>query len=402
MPTGPVPAEPPREAAIERLLARLPVIRDAAAQIKEMLLANLVMIGEIPAPTFGEQARLRFLQDRFAECGLVNCSSDELNNALGIVDGAEAESKRNILIVAHGDTAFARTEDHTISVNEDRAVGPGVADNALGLAAVATLPTLLDRLGMQLRSNLVLMGSSRSLGRGDIEGLRFFMENTPLKIHYGVCVEGAQLGRLSYNAIGMLRGEIVVEVPEDYDITRFGASHVIRILNRIVSRIEQIPLPADPKTTILIGSINSGSTYNIIPSRAEMRFEVRSESADMVQRLHDTIQQIVDEMVVTTRANVEFHVVTQREPGGIAYTHPLVQVTRRIMDQLDIEPQVSPSLSELVAFIRQQIPAVTLGISTGRSLGKINETIQIEPMYTGLTQLLAVLIAIDEGLCDDD
>ncbi len=400
MPPGPVQADSQREPAIERLLGRLPEFRDAAAQIKEMLLANLVMIGEIPSPTFDEQRRLRFLQDRFAECGLVNCSTDELNNALGIMPGAEEE--RHILVVAHGDTAFARTEDHTISVNEDHAIGPAVADNALGLAAVATLPTLLDRLGIALRSNLVLMGSSRSLGRGDLEGLRFFLENSPLKIDYGVCVEGAQLGRLSYNAIGMLRGEIIVEVPEEYDISRFGASHVIRILNRIISRIEQIPLPAEPKTTILIGSINSGSTYNIIPNRAEMRFEVRSESADMVRRLHDHIQQIVDEMVVTTRANVVFHVVTQREPGGIAFAHPLVQITRRVMDNLNIEPQVSPSLSELVAFIRNQIPAVTLGISNGRNLGKTNEAIMIEPMYTGLTQLLAVLIAIDEGLCDVD
>ena len=39
-------------------------------KLRERLLADAVMIGEIPAPTFKEEALVRFLADRFTEEGL--------------------------------------------------------------------------------------------------------------------------------------------------------------------------------------------------------------------------------------------------------------------------------------------------------------------------------------------
>ena len=48
------------------------------------------------------------------------------------------------------------------------------------------------------------MGSARSLGRGDLEGLRFFLDNFKKPITAGVCIEGVKLGRLSYSSIGIV------------------------------------------------------------------------------------------------------------------------------------------------------------------------------------------------------
>jgi len=400
----PTRPSPPTAQQLDRLLDRLPEFRQAAVDIKEMLLANLVMIGEIPSPTFQEENRSRFLQDRFSECGMVNCSSDEVHNALGILHGRDgSESERHILVVAHTDTPAENNEQNkSISVTQDYVTGSGVADNSLGLVAVATLPTLLERLGVQLRSNLVLMGSSRSLGRGDLGGLRFFLDNKKLPIHYGMCVEGVQLGRLSYNSIGMCRGEIIIEVPEDYDMTRFGASSVVRTLNRILVKIDQIPLPAQPQTTIVINSLHSDGKFNMIPTRATIRFELRSESADMVHFLLARIRQITEELAALTQAHIHLELIAQREPGGIPYAHPLVQTARDVMERLKIEPVIQPSMSELVAFIQKQIPAVTLGLTTGKNIGKTSETVHIEPMFDGMAQMVAVLLAMDEGLCDAD
>jgi hypothetical protein len=41
-----------------------------------------------------------------------------------------------------------------------------------------------------------------------------------------------------------------------------------------------------------------------------------------------------------------------------------------------------------------------LGITHGENLNKIDESIEIEPIYSGLAQLLGVLLAIDKGYCD--
>ncbi|MFP4407641.1 MAG: M28 family peptidase, partial [Spirochaetaceae bacterium] len=188
------------------VLAEIPEYQNRIREVNEILLTNLVMVSEIPAPTFGEHRRCELVLERFNEYDLQNTSTDEAGNALGILPGAAGE--RNILIVAHMDTIFPEKIDHTVQVEPGYVSGAGIGDDSLGVAGLITLPLILEHLGVRLQSNLILMGSARSLGKGDIEGLRFFLHNKELPIDHGICVEGYQLGRLSYASIGMLRGEI--------------------------------------------------------------------------------------------------------------------------------------------------------------------------------------------------
>ncbi|MBD3305359.1 M28 family peptidase, partial [candidate division KSB3 bacterium] len=213
----------------EDILTELVPIRESITAIGEIVLANLVMIGEIAAPTFSEQRRVEFLKDRFTESALIDCSIDQQENIYAILPGEKG--KDNILLVAHLDTVFTEDVDHTVHVRPDVLIGPGLADNSLGLATIATLPSILNHLQIQLQSNLILMGASRSQGRGDLAGLRFFLANADLPIKAGISVEGFHLGRLSHSSIGMLRGEINCTVPEEYDWTRLGETGAILTLN---------------------------------------------------------------------------------------------------------------------------------------------------------------------------
>jgi tripeptide aminopeptidase len=382
------------------ILTLLPFIREASQAAREILLANLVMIGEIPSPTFEESERVEFVQNRFVEAGLHNASADEMGNALGILPGSSGE--QNILVVAHVDTVHAATVDHTITVQPGSVIGPGAGDNALGVAVVVTLPTLLELLNIDLQSNLVLMGASRSLGRGDLEGLRFFLSNTEIPVSVGIGIEGFPLGRLSHSSIGMYRGEIVCEVPEEYDWTRFGASGAIVTMNEVINHIQEIRLPRRPRSTIVLGSINGGQAYNTIATNAVLRFEIRTESEQIGEEIFHQMEAIVSEVSSQTGADITLDVFARRRPGGINFQHPLVRAARRIIDALDIQPRKSPSTSELSAFIDHSIPAITIGITTGEHQSTQEEEVSIEPIFTGLAQLVGILLAIDRGFCSEN
>ena len=114
--------------SFEDILAALEPIKAQLQEIREILLANLVMIGEIPAPTFREQHRVDFLKDRFIENGLLDCSLDEMSNIYGILPGEQGE--QNILVVAHTDTVFPVEYDHTLTIRPDSVIGYAVADNS--------------------------------------------------------------------------------------------------------------------------------------------------------------------------------------------------------------------------------------------------------------------------------
>ena len=386
---------------LESIVEKLPEYIEKLKTVNEVLLSNLVMVGEIPAPTFKEAKRVQFMLDRFTEAELQNSSTDEAGNAVAILPGKEG--KENILIVAHTDTLYSEKIDHTLTIQPNSVIGPGVGDNSLGVAVILTLPFILEQLNITLDSNLILLGASRSLGRGDLEGLRFFLSNTDIPIIAGVSVEGVQLGRLSYSSIGMIRGEIVCTVPEEYDWSRFGSVGSIVTINEVINQILEIPIPKRPKTTIVFNSIEGGTgKFSKIPKLSFLRFEIRSESDDMVHEIYQRIEDITADVSYRYGDDISLTIYSKRRPGGIEFSHPLTKNVRSIMKYLNIKPRISPRTSELSAFIDQKIPAITLGITKGDRVDDEKEIIEIEPIYTGLAQLVALLLAIDRGQCVDD
>ena len=386
-----------RKAEVSKILAGL---KNQVASVRDVMLANAVMIGEIPSPTFKEEHRIAFLRDRFTEAGLEKISIDEMSNAVAVIPGKSGKQK--ILVSANADSYIQANVDHAMTVTSDRIIGPGICDNAVGLAAIATLPLLIDRLGIQLEHDLVLMAETRSLGEGNLAGLRFFLDNTKFPIRTGVVVRGVHLGRLSYSSLGMFRGEITVEAPERRDWKDFGSGGAVAIMNRIVTRMMEIPLPSQPKTTVILGSMHGGNAYNTEATRANLRFEVRSEEPGRIPLIAQIIQDIVDEADFETDANVKLSMVARRRMGGVAYGHPLVKTVKEIVEQLEVKPKIAPSTGQLSAFVDKGIPALTVGLTKGSGVHEMSESAQIEPMFAGLTQLVALLIAIDKGICDED
>jgi len=72
------------------------------------------------------------------------------------------------------------------------------------------------------------------------------------------------------------------------------------------------------------------------------------------------------------------------------------------MERLDIPLRTTPSTSELSSFIERKIPAITIGMTNGAALGQPNETVEIEPMLSGVAQLIGILLAVDKGYCNAD
>lgn len=384
---------------IDEIMAWVPTLPEQLAGIQETLIANLIMLSEIPSPTYEEAARVKLLLQRMVECGLENVSTDEAGNGVGIIRGTD--ENRNILLVAHADSVYTEKADHTLSVLTDEIIGPGVSDNSLGMAILATLPSILELLDIQLNANLILLSSTKGLGSGNLDGLRFFMENNNIPFDAGICVEGAQIGRLSYTAEGMFRGVISCKLPEELDWKKAGQSSAIIALNDVINRILEIPIPRRPRTSIVLGAIRGGKSFNVMATQSSLRFEVRSESAELVESLRERIDDIIAHATASHKADFKFTVVSRREPGGIDVGHPLVKNCRGIMEKLDLKPTIRPSMSEVSELISRGLPSVTLGITEASNLHDLNETIRIKPIYTGVAQLLGVLLAIDGGFCNE-
>ena len=371
----------------------------ALTPMRERLLANLVMISQIPAPAGEEGERVRFLLDRFVESGLTYAAADEVGNAVGHLKGKSGN--RNILLVSHLDTILPASLDHTVTVEADRVVAPGVGDNALGAAIISMLPVVLECLDIQLDSNLILLGSIGSLGRGNHAGIRFFLDHLPDKVDFGICVEGIQLGRLNFFSIGTARADISCNVHPEPSRS-YGAESALVVLNHIVNRILGIATPSRPYTVIRMGKMHAGVAYDVEPDHAELGLEIISHSDEMIDQIHCQIEDIVSEMSARHADDAHLDMFFKTKAGGIPFSHPLVKSVLEVMQTLGIEPDQGHSPSELSQLIARQIPAVTLGVSRGeKNRKKSPDYVLINPILSGVAQLVGVIMAIDKGACDE-
>lgn len=365
--------------------------------LRERLLANLVMIGQTPAPTGDEAQRVQLMLDRFDESNLPDVGVDDFGNAYGNLPGSSGE--RTIAIAAHVDSIFDSSVDHNVRVEADNIVGPGVGDNALGVAVVSMLPAILDHLGIRLESNLLLMGTTRSLGRGNHDGIRLRLDQSSSAIDFGIVVEGLRLGRLNYFSIGTLRGDIVCDMPVERSGAMTAESALV-VMNQIINGILRIGVPNQPASRIRLGKLRAGVGYDTDPDHAELGIEVISNSDETLARIRQEINDVVAEMSAYHAVEARTDFFFSRPAVGIPFSHPLVRVVMSVMKELDIEPDQTHEPSELAEFIVRDIPAVTIGITRGQRGKKKPEHVRIEPILTGVAQLLGIIFAIDQGGCD--
>ncbi len=383
----------PNTKSVKSLLEKIPGYQKKLLSLREIILANAVMIGEHQAETFNESDRIDFLSDRFTECGLLNISIDEVGNAIAILPGKNKD--KNILVAAHADTVFKKTVDHTVMVEPNFIIGPGIADNSLGLSILGVLPVILEKLDIQFTSNIIFLGTVQSLGRGELKGIRFFLDNFNKPIDSAICVEGVHLGRLSYKSLGMLRGEITCHATRESEWDDFDSKGIIPDLIKIISEISRIPIPEKPKTSIILGSVEAGTSYNTAPLSSNLRFEIRSEKDKMVREIQKRIEEIVDDAAIATGSKIVFDIIARISPGGLNDNHPLVINTKHLMRSLGIDSKITPSVGLLSALINKGIPGITLGLTKGSNLHELNESIKIDPIFKGLAQLIGIMQLAD-------
>jgi len=386
---------------MEAFLDRLPEIVDSLKVIKETIISNIVLIGQTPAITFREKKRALLFMERLADAQVDQVTTDDYNNPIGVIRGTD-ETKKPIFVVAHLDTFFCRDIIHNYVVGEKTITGAGILDNSLGVGVLTSLPQIFKHLGLRFRSDIVLAGVIQSIGKGNLRGIRHLLKAWETPIRGAVCLEGVELGRLNYYSDGMIRGEIECNIPRTRGLIHKYRPNAILILNDVINQILKIRVPQRPRTRIVIGTIRGGMDYGNIAYDAKLGFEIRSDNDEMVRGVYTEIQDLVTAIGHENEVSLGLKTISNLNAARLSFNHPLVKYTAKVMTTLGLTPVSEPSESSLSIFLAHGIPAVTLGITHGYNYFKEDATMEIEPMFTGIAQVLGTLMAIDSGVCDDE
>lgn len=386
---------------MEQILEKLPGFVEKIKEIQEIIISNIVLIGQVPAPTHYEEARTEIFLERLSDAQTDYCATADFNIPTGIVRGSSDGSRPPIFVVAHLDTFMNTDIDHNYIVQKNTIIGPGILDNSLSLGVLASLPVIFRHLDLKFESDIVLAGVPQSIGKGNLQGIKHLIDTWDGPIRGAVIVEGEKLGRLNYYSEGIIRGEITCNVTATNGWEHRYKPNAILILNKVIDEILTMELPQRPLSRIIIGKINGGFKHGVIAYDARLGFEIQSDSEEMVNRMHDEINDIVNGIGHENHVSLKLHIISNRVPAKLRYRHPLVKSTVSVMKTLGLQPIADSSESELSIFLAKNIPAVTLGVTEGKNMHRDNASMKIKPMFTGIAQIIGVLMAIDSGVCDE-
>lgn len=378
---------------------KLPEMMDEIRSIRETIITNILLIGQTPAPTFKEKRRTTVFMDRLAEFQVDECTTDSYRNPIGIIRGKNPDNPP-IFVSAHLDTFFTRDMVYNYTVAEKTITGPGIMDNSVGVGVLISLPLIFQRLNLTFESDIVLAGTIQSIGRANLRGVRHLLKTWKKPIRAAVCIEGGELGRLNYFSDGMIRAEVECHTSRKSGSLHKHLPNAILVLNEVINEILKIRMPQRPRSKIVIGTIDGGVNHGAIACDATLGLEIRSHQDRIVKELHHDIKDIIEGIRHEHRVDLTLNTISNLNANRLPYNHPLVKCSADVLKSLGIEPVSEPTESALSIFLSHKVPAVTIGLTNGYNYYEEDATMEIEPMFKGIAQIIGIITAIDNGVCD--
>jgi len=326
-----VPASLQQETA---RLAVLPQMRAAMAWFhshEEQIAAWQAEMAAIPAPPFSETPRGEWLKNRFDDLGLEDVHLDSVGNVLGI---RPATGKTFVTLSAHIDTVFPAGVPIAVRRQGSRIYGPGVSDNAAGVAAMLAVAAAAQAAKLTHALPILFIGNVGEEGEGDLRGMRHIFSNPRWKnsISHSLILDGSGTDTIVSEALGSRRFEVIVRGPGGHSWSDFGTPNPILALARTIEAFAASPLPASPKTTFNVGVIRGGTSVNSIPESASMRVDIRSTSTVEMERLENSLRTALDRAVAVESRSNERRSATKRTPQKL--TSEVVAIGNRPAGEL--------------------------------------------------------------------
>ena len=340
------------------------------------VVADAIALQQIAAPTFAEAARAAAVRQRFSALGLADVRIDEAGSVLARLPGGSAAP---LLVSAHLDTVFAADTDLKVSRHGSRICGPGIGDNAVGLAGLLELALVLQSNGLQLPGDLWLAANVGEEGLGDLRGMRQLQVHPGEQISATIVVEGAAYGRVIHRAVGARRYRISAQTDGGHSWNDAGAPSAIHALVECATAAE----------TAAQFHAACHAQHQV---QQQLELDLRSEDSALLADVASRAEAIIAAMPRTAGVNLTCEACGNRPTGAIAAQHPLPQLALAALKHAGhAGGQLCASSTDANIPLSLGRPAVCIGLCTGGNAHRPDEFIDTTTLAAGLTQLLLVV-----------
>jgi len=353
--------------------------RDAGQTLDEQL-----ALTAIPAPPFKEAARAGHFRELLVRAGYAQARIDDEGNVIAMRKGTAANAPV-LVLSGHIDTVFPEGTDLTITKRDGLYYAPGIRDDSRGLAAVLSVARAFAATELPTVADVWFVGTVGEEGLGNLRGARALFRDHP-EIDGFISVDGGDMGRVTLGATGSCRYRVSYTAPGGHSFGAFGTPSAAHAMGRAIARIADLQTPADPKTTFNVGRVRGGTGATAIAEDASMDVDVRSNSAEELERTASKVLAIIDASAKDENARwksnelcVKIEDLGKRPAGEQSQSLPIVEAAVAAVQSLGIERiQYGFSSTDCNIPISLGIPAIAIP-GGGRSGGNHSLTEWFDP-----------------------
>src|SRR5216117_2990249 len=370
---------------ISRLLAheRIRAARHHIERTDEGTLARQAALSAIPAPTGAEGRRAAHVAELFRTIGLCDVSVDHAGNVHGWL-GKNGETSAPVVLAAHLDTVFGAEVDVAVERRGQRLEGPGISDNARGLAALVAVAEAMVAARVPVTRPILFAATVGEEGSGDLRGVKYLLNGNRETLKDSLTVagngkpaafialDGAGLDRVIHRAIGSKRYHVTFRGPGGHSWAAFGVANPANAVGRAAALLADLPPPTQqtPRTTCAVVRLGGGTGLNSIPQEAWLDLDLRSEDPKALAALDATVRATLERALgdenhrraaATAPLTLERQLVGDRPSGVTPRAHPLVRAAVAANRALGRDAELASASTDANVPIALGVAAIALG-----------------------------------------
>ena len=366
--------------------AALSWLAASAATITELQ----IELSEIAAPTGNEHARAEVVAHWLRTAGC-EVHRDAVGNVLARRAGREG--KPALGLSAHLDSVFDLPQELRVMRPGERSPyadgvtvppgelhGPGIADDAAGLAALIGIAQALASASVVTRHDVLLIATVGEEGRGNLKGARhLFSHSAGQELSGFITIDHPNANVIVNRGVGSRRYAVEFFGPGGHSWSDYGLYNPAVAMAQAARRVQGLKVPKRVRSSVNIGVMSAGRAVNAIPERASMEVDLRSERNGTLDRLENDLRKAVaagqDEELgerPSEAARWEIRPIGERPAGETPESEAVVVAAQRALEQEGFTPQLTASSTDANAAMDAGVPAIC--VSWGGRSGNQHST----------------------------
>jgi acetylornithine deacetylase/succinyl-diaminopimelate desuccinylase-like protein len=301
------------------------------------------------------------------------------------------------MITAHTDTVFPAETDLSLRHEGHVIFGPGLGDNCFGVAGMLGVIASLRRQNITPAQDIWFVATTREEGLGNLGGMKLAFETLADRVDNVINLEGLAFGHVYHGGIAVRRLHITAETSGGHSWLHFGRPSAVHSIIQLGQRIINLEPVRAPRTTYNIGLIEGGQGINVIATSAGLWLDMRSEQPATLAQLEQQVRAQVSELD-SSEVQFKVEVVGDRPAGLLSPQHELVSGALAALAQVGIQGTLETGSTDGNIPLAAGCPAVTIGITRGGNAHRLDEYVELEPVTSGVKQLLLLTLALTDNL----